>query len=337
MKIALDSPALPDNYLHYELVKTSATINATPIVGSFPLAVQFTGSSSGSPTSWAWKFGDGGTSTQQNPQHTYTSAGTFAVELTATNAYGSTKATTEITARAPGTPGGYLLDGFGGLHPFKVGTGATPAPATGVAYWPGWNIARGVAVLPNGTGGYTLDGFGGVHPFKVGTGGPNPPTNNGVGYWPGWDIARAMTILPNGTGGYVLDGFGGIHPFALGSNPKPPAVVGNPYWLGLDVARGITLTADGSGGFVVDVNGGMHPFKVGTGGTLPEAPKGNAWIPGLIRGGSLVADGTGGFTVDAYGGMHDFRVGSGATPPPAIGVPYWPGWDIARDIALVRD
>ncbi|NTW24685.1 MAG: PKD domain-containing protein, partial [Lentimicrobium sp.] len=33
-------------------------------------------------TSWQWNFGDGGTSTQQNPSHTYTTAGTYTVSLT---------------------------------------------------------------------------------------------------------------------------------------------------------------------------------------------------------------------------------------------------------------
>jgi PKD repeat protein len=46
------------------------------------LNVAFTDSSTGSVTSYAWTFGDGGTSTQQNPSYTYTTAGTFSVALT---------------------------------------------------------------------------------------------------------------------------------------------------------------------------------------------------------------------------------------------------------------
>jgi PKD repeat protein len=60
-----------------------------PIFGTAPLLVQFTDLSSGSPTSWRWDFGDGESSTEQNPQHTYTSPGTYIVSLTATNAAGS--------------------------------------------------------------------------------------------------------------------------------------------------------------------------------------------------------------------------------------------------------
>lgn len=51
--------------------------------------VAFTDLSTNDPTSWAWDFGDGGTSTSQNPSHTYATAGSYTVSLTATNANGS--------------------------------------------------------------------------------------------------------------------------------------------------------------------------------------------------------------------------------------------------------
>lgn len=66
-----------------------AAFSGTPTSGYAPLTVQFTDESTNSPTSWSWDFGDGGTSGDQNPSHIYTSAGTFTVSLTATNADGS--------------------------------------------------------------------------------------------------------------------------------------------------------------------------------------------------------------------------------------------------------
>ena len=57
----------------------TAVANATPTIGTAPLAVTF--SSLGSfdpdaqPLSYSWTFGDGGTSTQQHPTHTYTRLG----------------------------------------------------------------------------------------------------------------------------------------------------------------------------------------------------------------------------------------------------------------------
>uniref|UniRef100_UPI000A504FC4 PKD domain-containing protein n=1 Tax=Methanosarcina horonobensis TaxID=418008 RepID=UPI000A504FC4 len=47
--------------------------------GTAPLAVNFTDQSTGIPTSWFWDFGDGANSTEQNPSHTYASAGTYTV------------------------------------------------------------------------------------------------------------------------------------------------------------------------------------------------------------------------------------------------------------------
>jgi PKD repeat protein len=66
-----------------------AAFTGTPVSGDYPLNVTFADQSSNAPTSWSWTFGDGGTSTAQNPSHTYTAAGTYTVALTATNTYGS--------------------------------------------------------------------------------------------------------------------------------------------------------------------------------------------------------------------------------------------------------
>jgi len=68
-----------------------ADFTATPLTGTAPLTVQFTDTSANTPTSWSWDFGDGNStnSTQQNPVHQYSSAGTYTVSLTAANAAGS--------------------------------------------------------------------------------------------------------------------------------------------------------------------------------------------------------------------------------------------------------
>ena len=87
-------------------INVSAT---TPPVASFtkdktggtsPLVVTFTDTTTNTPTSWLWVFGDGSTenNTAQNPKHTFTGAGTYNVNLTATNTFGSnTSATQAIT------------------------------------------------------------------------------------------------------------------------------------------------------------------------------------------------------------------------------------------------
>lgn len=66
-----------------------AGFTASPTSGIVPLAVEFTDQSVGEITSWAWDFGDGGTSTEQSPSHTYNTVGTYTVSLTVTAAVGT--------------------------------------------------------------------------------------------------------------------------------------------------------------------------------------------------------------------------------------------------------
>jgi len=61
------------------------TVNKT--WGAVPLTVQFTNQSFGDPRSFLWNFGDGETSTEQDPIHTYTTPGTYSVTLQANNAW----------------------------------------------------------------------------------------------------------------------------------------------------------------------------------------------------------------------------------------------------------
>ena len=61
---------------------------ATPTQGIAPLVVTFYDQSIGDPTGWYWNFGDGKTSTQQNPAHQYDTIGIYDVTLTVTNADG---------------------------------------------------------------------------------------------------------------------------------------------------------------------------------------------------------------------------------------------------------
>ncbi|MFZ2497409.1 PKD domain-containing protein [Methanosarcina sp.] len=70
-----------------------ANFYASPTSGKAPLAVQFYDTSTDSPTKWKWDLGDGTTSTDRVPSHTYTKEGTYTVTLTATNSGGSNTAT----------------------------------------------------------------------------------------------------------------------------------------------------------------------------------------------------------------------------------------------------
>ncbi len=65
-----------------------ASFSGTPTAGCSPLEVDFSDQSLGDVSSWLWHFGDGGTSTQQNPRHLYASEGVYSVTLTATGSLG---------------------------------------------------------------------------------------------------------------------------------------------------------------------------------------------------------------------------------------------------------
>jgi gliding motility-associated-like protein len=67
----------------------SANFTAATTSGCSPLVVDFQDQSTGSPTSWLWDFGNGATSTLQNPSTTYFNPGTYTIRLTVTNANGT--------------------------------------------------------------------------------------------------------------------------------------------------------------------------------------------------------------------------------------------------------
>jgi PKD repeat protein len=76
------------NYIITTLAPVAA-FSADRQVGNAPFIVHFTDLSSNNPTSWKWDFGDGTSSSEQNPRHIYQYEGSYNVRLTATNQYGS--------------------------------------------------------------------------------------------------------------------------------------------------------------------------------------------------------------------------------------------------------
>ena len=70
-----------------------ATAEASPGIGYAPLTVQFTGSGfdeDGSIVSYAWDFGDGTSSSEQNPVHTYAIPNIYVAQLVVTDDQGAT-------------------------------------------------------------------------------------------------------------------------------------------------------------------------------------------------------------------------------------------------------
>ncbi|ONK11351.1 PQQ-dependent sugar dehydrogenase [Streptomyces sp. MP131-18] len=108
-----------------------AEASGTPTSGPAPLAVTFSAEGSNDPDgdeiSYSWDFGDGNTSTEPNPSHTYEEDGTYTAELTVTDAggltgsasvpinVGNTAPTVELILPADGQ----LVD-FGDAVPFEI-------------------------------------------------------------------------------------------------------------------------------------------------------------------------------------------------------------------------
>jgi PKD repeat protein len=74
---------------NFSILPPIADFSASVVTGSAPLIVVFSDTSINAPAAWLWDFGDGNTSTQQNPTHVYDQDGTYTVSLTATNTSGS--------------------------------------------------------------------------------------------------------------------------------------------------------------------------------------------------------------------------------------------------------
>ena len=154
-------PEVKNNYITVTAPPTAPTaqFSASPTSGQAPLAVQFTDSSTGSPTSWAWNFGDGGTSNAQSPSHTYDVPGVYNVSLTATNASGSDPEMKNnyVTVTAPPS-GAITLD----VRLYKVKGNRTAdltwsgATGTNVVVW-----RNGVAVMTTPNDGFQTDPIGG--------------------------------------------------------------------------------------------------------------------------------------------------------------------------------
>lgn len=71
--------------------KPAIDFTVSPATGCIPLDVNFTDQSvagSGTIQNWVWDFGDGTSSTEQNPAHTYTSSGSYNVNLFVINSFG---------------------------------------------------------------------------------------------------------------------------------------------------------------------------------------------------------------------------------------------------------
>jgi len=124
-----------------------------------PFTVSFRDLSGGS-SGWSWDFGDGGTSTAQNPSHTYTALGTYTVKLIVNNANGCSDSTTKsqfIQVQKPVVNiNGLPLEG---CIPFTINPTPNVVAVDGVASYQ-WDFGDGgTSIAQNPSHTYTTQGL----------------------------------------------------------------------------------------------------------------------------------------------------------------------------------
>jgi gliding motility-associated-like protein len=89
----MNAPANPLNVVGNLAIPPLVDFTYDPAQGCLPLKVTFTNRTQfADPNRYQWQFGDGKTSTQINPVHTYFEPGTYTVSLTASNSTGQSAA-----------------------------------------------------------------------------------------------------------------------------------------------------------------------------------------------------------------------------------------------------
>lgn len=130
----------------------NAAFTANQIVCDFQF--NFTDNSTDIPQSWMWDFGDGNTSTLQNPSHVYAQGGTYTVKLIVSNTLGADSITQTVSIVLPAAPSINTFDAC-------VGNTATiTASASGEVVWSdinGNSLGTGdTLTLPGITGSQTV-------------------------------------------------------------------------------------------------------------------------------------------------------------------------------------
>ncbi len=103
-------------------IQVEANFIGIPVSGIKPLTVNFSNQSRGSITSYFWNFGDGQTSSDQNPIHTYNVVDTFTVSLTVNGPDGTDTETKEdyIIVSEASPIANFAADTTSGVKPLTV-------------------------------------------------------------------------------------------------------------------------------------------------------------------------------------------------------------------------
>jgi len=221
------------------------------VVGGAPQNVQFSASDLvGDIVSYDWDFGDGGSSTQQNPSHQYTTNGNYVVTLTALSAGGATYTRT--------------LD-------VQVGDGNPPGPPPVISIWYGDNQRFGDLGVPqvwlNILGDVQVDEAASLAMFTYSLNGGDPvnlsvgPDNRRLAFEGEFNVEMAITEVQDGANVVeitAIDTFGQITTETVNFNYDSSNEWPLPYSIDWDIVTDITDVAQVVDGYWTVENGGMR-------------------------------------------------------------------------------
>jgi PKD repeat protein len=171
--------------------------------GTSPVTVVFTDTSSNTPTSWYWVFGDGSSvnATLQSPVHTFTGAGTYNVNLTATNTGGSSTTATQAITVGDAPVASFTKDKTGGVNPCTVQFTDTSTGTPTLTYY--WVFGDGSSV--NATQQNPVHTFSGAGTYNV-----NVTVTNSYGT--SQSATQAISVGVSLTAAFTKDKTGGANP-----------------------------------------------------------------------------------------------------------------------------
>ena len=221
-----NNTATQTNYITVNAPATSSKFHNQRNQRNSTIKVQFNDTSSNSPTSWLWNFGDGGSSTLQNPTYTYNTPGTYNVTLTATNAGGNNTVTQTgyITVNYPAPVAGFTENTTSGLNPLNVQFNDQSTGTVTSYYWTFGD--GGNSTLQNPTYTYNTPGTYTVTETVTGPGGNNTATQTNV-----------ITVF----------------------NSTPPNVTGTPSSGTYSGTQSVTLSSDQPGSTIHYTTDGSNP------------------------------------------------------------------------------
>lgn len=149
--LVVTNPAGSDTLTQSNVVTVSNTATAGFTHTINGTTATFTNTSTNA-TSYAWNFGDGGTSTATNPTHTYATDGAYNVVLSATNACGTVTASQTVTIVTPPTAG-FSANNTTGCAPFTVQFNNQSSANSATYAWtfPGGTPSTSTAASPSVT------------------------------------------------------------------------------------------------------------------------------------------------------------------------------------------